>query len=87
MLIITSFPSLNDERFVEKLRHKGINKYIAFEIPVESAREKYGMRFEVISRDLGEAEDMRVLDYNGHLAFERFSFKELGEMITHEESA
>ncbi len=86
LLILTSYPSLKDERFIDKLKHTGINKYIAFEIPVESARERYGMRFEVIESDLGRSEDMRILDYNGHLAFERFPFNELGEMITHEES-
>jgi len=84
ILIITSYPSLEDERFLEKLKHKGIEKFIAFEVKLESAKEKYGSRFDVIRDDLNETEDMRVLDYNGQLAFERFSFEELGEMIKHE---
>ena len=84
ILIITSYPSLDDERFLEKLKQKGIEKFIAFEVKLESAKEKYGSRFDVIRDDLNETEDMRVLDYNGQLAFERFSFEELGEMIKHE---
>ncbi len=84
ILIITSYPSLDDGRFLEKLKQKGIEKFIAFEVQLESAKEKYGRRFDVIRDDLSETEDMRVLDYNGQLAFERFSFEELGEMIKHE---
>lgn len=84
ILIITSYPSLDDKRFLEKLKQKGIEKFIAFEVKLESAKEKYGSRFDVIRDDLNETEDMRILDYNGQLAFERFSFDELGEMIKHE---
>jgi hypothetical protein len=84
ILIITSYPSLDDKRFLEKLKQKGIEKFIAFEVKLESAKEKYGNRFDVIRNDLNETEDMRILDYNGQLAFERFSFEELGEMIKHE---
>ncbi len=84
ILIVTSYPSLEDKRFLEKLKHKGIEKFIAFEVDLKSAKEKYGNRFDVITKDLYVNEDMRILDYNGQLAFERFSFKELGEMIKHE---
>ncbi len=84
ILIITSYPSLDDERFLEKLKQKGIEKFIAFEVKLESAKEKYGSRFDVIRDDLNETEDLRILDYNGQLAFERFSFEELGEMIRQE---
>ncbi len=84
ILIITSYPSLDDKRFLEKLKQKGIEKFIAFEVKLESAKEKYGSRFDVIRDDLNETEDLRILDYNGQLAFERFSFEELGEMIRHE---
>ena len=84
ILIITSYPSLDDERFLKKLKQKGIDKFFAFEVQLESAKEKYGSRFDVLRDDLNETEDMRILDYNGQLAFESFSFEELGEMIKHE---
>jgi hypothetical protein len=79
ILILTSYKGLDDKGFVEKLRHKGIKKYIAFEVPTELAKEKYGNRYDVISADLEAEEDIRVLDYNGHTAFERFKFSVLGE--------
>ncbi|MGR3301804.1 MAG: hypothetical protein ACUZ8I_04780 [Candidatus Scalindua sp.] len=84
ILIITSYPSLEDKRFLEKLKQKGIDKFIAFEVQLEIAKEKYGNRFDLITADLNATEDMRILDYNGQLAFERFSFEELGEMIKHD---
>jgi hypothetical protein len=84
ILIITSYPSLEDKRFLEKLKQKGIDKFIAFEVQLDIAKEKYGNRFDLITDDLNATEDVRILDYNGQLAFERFSFEELGEMIKHD---
>jgi len=84
ILIITSYPSLEDKRFLEKLKQKGIDKFIAFEVQLESAKKKYGSSFDVIKDDLNTTEDIRILDYNGQLTFERFSFEELGEMIKHD---
>lgn len=84
ILIMTSYPSLEDKRFLEKLKHKGIEKFIAFEVSLESAKEKYGNRFDIIAKDLNATEDLRILDYNGQLAFERFSFEELSEMFKHD---
>ncbi len=84
ILIITSYPSLEDKRFLEKLKQKGIDKFIAFEVQLEIAKKKYGNRFDLITDDLNATEDMRILDYNGQLAFERFAFEELGEMIKHD---
>ena len=69
---------------MEKLKQKGIDKFIAFEVQLESAKKKYGSHFDVIKDGLNTTEDIRILDYNGQLAFERFSFEELGEMIKHD---
>ena len=66
LLILTSYSSFTDEKFVEKLRTKGVMKFIAFEVPVELAKEKYGLYFDIIMGDLKQSDDLRVLDYNGH---------------------
>lgn len=81
ILILTTFPALTDERLVEKLRHKGIAKFIAYEVPVGEVQRIYGVPFEVIASDLEQAEDVRVLDFNGHHIFSRFSFSQLGDPI------
>ena len=81
ILILTTYPDLVDERLVDKLKHKGIIKFIAYEVPVATVRRIYGVPFEVIATDLESSEDLRVLDFNGHHIFSRFSLAELGEPI------
>jgi len=84
VLILTSYDALTDPRLVEKLATKGIKKFIAFEVPVESAKTKYGHHFSVILGDLHQQDDLRVLDYDGHHIFGNFMLKELGTPIFHE---
>jgi len=81
ILILTTYPELSDERLLEKLLHKGIVKFIAYEVPLERVQSIYGVPFEVIAADLERTEDIRVLDFNGHHIFSRFSFSELGDPI------
>ena len=81
ILILTTYPELTDPRLVEKLSHKGIVKFIAYEVPEERVRAIYGVPCEVIAADLEHTEDMRVLDFNGHHIFSSFSFDELGDPI------
>lgn len=45
-----------------KLDSKGITKFIAHEVSIESTRAKYGMHFNVVLQDLHESDDLRVLD-------------------------
>jgi hypothetical protein len=86
IVVLSTYPSLDDERFVKKLAAKGITKFVAFGLPVEKCVEKYGNLFNVIASDLeGVKNDFRVLDYNGNSAFNRFSFEEMGKPIFYEE--
>ena len=81
ILVLTTYPSLTDERLVDKFMHKGIQKFIAYEVPIDEVRRIYGVPFEVIAIDLERVEDARVLDFNGHHIFANFSFAHLGEPI------
>ena len=81
ILVLTTYPSLTDPRLVDKLAHKGISKFIAFELPLDRVRAVYGVPYDVVAADLERAEDLRVLDFNGHHIFSSFSFSELGEPI------
>jgi len=83
ILILTTYPSVSDERLVEKLRHKGIVKFIAYEVPIERTQRLYGVPFQAIAADLAGQEDLRVLDFNGHHIFSNFRLSELGEAIRH----
>jgi len=79
ILVLTTYPDIVDPRLTAKLDHKGIRKFIAYEVPIDRVRRLYGVPFEVVAADLEETEDMRVLDFNGHHIFSNFSLSELGE--------
>ena len=84
LLILTSYNSFTDGSFVEKLRTKGVAKFIAFEVPIETAKEKYGLHFDIILGDLKQSDDLRVLDYNGHNILQLFSFEDIGSPLYYE---
>jgi len=84
ILLLTSYESLTDPRLIEKLAAKGIKKFLAFEVPVETARERYGHHFSVVMGDLHQQDDLRVLDYDGHHVMGNFRLKEIGAPLVHE---
>ncbi|MDJ0816126.1 MAG: hypothetical protein QNJ58_07970 [Desulfobacterales bacterium] len=84
ILILTSYNELSNPNLVEKLATKGIKKYIAYEVPEEKVKERYGQQYNVILGDLNQTDDLRVLDYDGHHVFYNFSLKEIGEPVYHE---
>jgi hypothetical protein len=81
ILILSTYSELTDERLVSKLRYKGIDKFIAYEVNLDSVRKRYERSFDNISQDLEAEEDMRVLDFNGHQIMANFSLEELGEPV------
>jgi hypothetical protein len=83
-VIVTSHESFDDPKFVGKLTAKGLKKFIAYEVPVAEVQEKYGKHYSVIMQDLHQADDLRVLDYDGHRVFNNFTLKDLGQPIYHE---
>lgn len=78
MVILTSYETPTAPGLLKKLEAKGISKFIAYEIPLESARQRYGGHFAIVQQDLHESDDLRVLDYSGERVFSLFSFDELG---------
>jgi hypothetical protein len=81
LLLLSTYPKLTDERMVSKLRYKGIDKFIAYEVNLDALRARYAESFETVARDLEGVEDMRVLDFNGHQIMANFSLDELGDPI------
>ena len=87
IVVLTSFDSFNDPGFVEKLRAKGIRKFIAYDVPVELCERRYGEHFPVVLEDLRQSDDLRVLDFDGHHIYATFSFSELRDEYRHEAAA
>jgi len=84
LVILTSYESIEVPELLAKLTSKGITKFVACEIPVEVAKQKYGKHFDIVCEDLHQTDDLRVLDYNGQRAYSLFKFRELGPAIYHE---
>ncbi len=79
ILVLSTYPKLSDPRLVEKLRYKGIVKFIAYEVALAAVKERYARAYESVASDLAAVEDLRVLDFNGHQIMTNFSLAELGE--------
>ena len=84
ILILTSYESFTDPKFVDTLNAKGITRFIACEIPLDRVKEKYVSTFDTVMNDVKQVDDLRVLDYNGHNVFHNFSFSEMGKEIKYE---
>lgn len=81
ILVLSTYPKLTDERLVTKLRHKGIDKFIAYSVDLEAVKGCYPEGYESVAGDLQGGEDMRVLDFNGHQIMANFSLDSLGDPI------
>jgi|GEM_PF-428625 len=77
LVILTTHSNIKDPILLNKLSVKGIEKFIAFEIPLELAKARYGGHFNVVQIDLAETDDLRILDYNGERALKLFHFDEM----------
>ncbi|MDH3430887.1 MAG: cytosolic protein [Gammaproteobacteria bacterium] len=84
IVILTSHESVTDNVLLEKLRAKGIERFLAYELPLDLAKERYGGHFATVLNDLHETDDLRVLDYNGERAFALFRLNELGSPVIYD---
>ena len=81
ILVLSTYPKLTDERLVTKLRYKGIDKFMAYEVDLEAVEERYPDSYGQVALNLEGAEDIRVLDFNGHQIMANFSLDALGDPI------
>lgn len=87
LLLLSSYPTIDHPELVDKLRAKGLAKFIAYEVPIDRCRDLYGYRYKDIARELETANDIRVLDFDGHHIFLNFSLKSLGPAYVNEEES
>ena len=84
MVILTSYDTATAQGLLKKLEAKGVSKFIAYEIPLDAAKNRYGGHFTIVQQDLHESDDLRVLDYSGERVFSLFGFDELGPGVRYE---
>ncbi len=81
VLALSTFPKLTDARLLEKLRYKGIERFLAYEVALPIVRERYEHTFPRVAAELEGSVDMRILDFNGHQIMANFSLEQLGDPI------
>ena len=81
ILVLSSYPSLTDERLVQKLRYKGIDKFMAYQVDLEAVEARYPESLASALDELRDSQDLRVLDFNGHQIMANFSLDALGDPI------
>ena len=81
ILMLTSYKSFLDPTLLDKLKGKGMKKFIVYEVPTELVKMKYGNHFDVVMEDLRQEDDLRVVDYNGNHVFSNFRFQDMGKPI------
>ena len=84
LVILTSHTSIEEPELLEKLAAKGIDKFLAYGIPLALAKARYGMHFDIVARGLSETDDLRVLDFDGTRALRLFGFTEMTGPFIHE---
>lgn len=84
ILLLTSCATITEDRLLEALEERGIVKFIAYEVPVDSVHRLYGVPFEVVESDVRRGKPMGVLDFNGPHILNTFSMHDLGRPIPHE---
>ena len=81
ILGLATYPKLTDERLLTKLRYKGIERFLAYEVELDSVRASYGRAYDEVSADLAPENDFRILDFNGHQIMGNFALDQLGDPI------
>lgn len=65
LVVLTSHASIEDPELLDKLAAKGIDKFLAYNIPLALAKARYGLHFDIVARGLSETDDHGVLDFDG----------------------
>jgi hypothetical protein len=81
--VLTARESLTDPSVVERLHAKGVDAFLAWEIPLDEARARYGSHFGKVVGDQRETDDLRVLDENGQRVFQFFPPSRLGRPVSY----
>jgi len=75
ILILTSYPSIDDPKLIGKLKAKGINKFVSFEVPIDQCKALYCKCYDLIEDLEKGEEEIVVLDVDGVHILRNFSLK------------
>jgi len=85
-LVLTSCDLISYPECLNVLKNQGIAKFIAFEVPVEHVKQRYGEQFNIVMNNPDEHDELRVLDADGRKVLAKINLSELGHAISFEEA-
>jgi hypothetical protein len=87
VLILTGDNLDKNPELLKNLSAGSLNKFVAYEIPVDSVKNSYRAHFEHTLRDPFQSNEFKVLDDDGIQIFNNIKLKELGSPIFFEEGS
>ena len=84
IVVLTSSASIRDQALQARLADKGVERFVAWELPLELVRERYGGHFQAVMQDPQQIDDLRVVDYDGRRGIKLFHLSDLHELYIHE---
>ncbi len=84
LVVLSTLSALTDDVLIGKLHIKGVDKFMAYDLPLDQVEASYGGHFQAVVNDLHQTDDLRVLDVNGHRIFELFRLDALGHPFVHD---
>lgn len=85
LLLISSYPEIDDPQLLARLEAKGLDKFMAWKIPLERCHDLYGFTYRDEAEDLETHPGIHVLDTDGHRIFLNFSLRDLSAGIAYED--
>ncbi len=85
VLVLTSCDTFESPDLVTAFRDKGITKYLAFEVPIDLVKNRYGRHFDIAMADRKQSDILRVVDVDGQRIFTNLPLEAFGQPISHDE--
>jgi len=86
LIVLTSYHFIKSPAVLNKITGRGIDKFIAYELPLNFIKELYGESYYLTLEDLHQSDEFRVLDESGERVFKTFQLKYLGTPIYYDGS-
>jgi hypothetical protein len=84
LVILTSYSSVEDPALLRKLAAKGIEKFLAYQIPITLAKERYGTHFDIYQRSCPNQTICGCSTLTVRAPSGCFAFHEMGSPIAYE---
>jgi len=77
ILVLTNAATFDDPDFVGALLSKGVDKFLATEVPTTLVEARYGERYQMTLNDMRQRDILRVVDEDGEQVALNFSVHEM----------